>query len=59
VVATAPVPPLPAPTDLQPKTAEVRVTLPAGSNARRGQVTVALADNAPEVTRMNNQVPLP
>jgi hypothetical protein len=59
VVATAPIPPLPAPTDLQPKTAEVRFTLPAGSNGRGGQVTVGLAGNVPEVTRMNNQVPLP
>jgi len=59
VVATAPIPPLPAPTDLQPKTAEVRVTLPADSNGRGGQVTVGLAGNVPEVTRMNNQVPLP
>jgi hypothetical protein len=59
VVATASIPPLPAPLDLHPKTAEVRVSLPAGFVPRGSRVTVGLAGGAPEVTRLNNDVVLP
>jgi hypothetical protein len=58
VLAQAPIPPLKAPLDLQPKTAEVALHLngpaPAGSH-----VHVALQGDAPEITEMNNDVVLP
>jgi len=59
VVAEASVPALQAPLDLTPKTAEMRVSLPAGFSGRAGRVSVALAGDAPEVTRLNNEVLLP
>ena len=59
VVAKAPVPELQAPLDLTPKTAEVRISLPAGFSGRTGRVSVALAGDAPEVTLLNNEVMLP
>jgi hypothetical protein len=52
------VPALAAPTDLTPKTATVRMTIPAGVDPATLSVRVALAGDAPEVTRLNNQVPL-
>lgn len=55
VLATAPVPPLGAPLDLQPKTAKVTLTVPAGAV----RVRVALIGNAPETTLLNNVVALP
>jgi hypothetical protein len=57
VLASAPVPPLEAPLDLKPRTATVRLTLPAG--AKGAIVRVALADGTAEVTQLNNAVPLP
>jgi hypothetical protein len=47
-----------APTDLTPKTAVVRLTLPGGVRAEEVTVRVALAGNAPEVTMQNNAIPL-
>jgi hypothetical protein len=56
-LASGNIPPLPAPLDLMPKTAEVRVTLPGGAHGDR--VVVGLPGDAPEVTKLNNEVPLP
>ncbi len=55
VLATAAVPRLAAPLDLQPKTTKVKLALPAGAV----RVRVALAGNAPETTLLNNVVALP
>jgi hypothetical protein len=55
VLATAPVPPLAAPLDLLPKTATLKLALPAGAV----RVRVALAGAAPETTLLNNIVALP
>jgi hypothetical protein len=57
VVAQAQTPPLAAPKDLKPKTAVVKLALPAGFDPRGAKVRVSLAE--PEVTRLNNEVPLP
>jgi hypothetical protein len=57
VLATAAVPPLTAPRELLPKTAQVRLTMPSGSGAGL-RVRVALAGNAPETTMLNNVAPL-
>ncbi len=53
VLASAPVPTLAAPVDLEPKTATV--TLPM----QRGAVRVRIAMAGPEITVMNNEVALP
>lgn len=58
VLATVAIPALRAPLDLLPKTALVRLTLPAGIDPKRVSVRIALPGNAPEVTRLNNLVPL-
>ena len=57
ILASAAVPPLAAPRDLLPKTAQVQLTMPpvAGAGLR---VRVTLAGNAPETTLLNNLVPL-
>ncbi len=57
VLARAATPPLKAPTDLKPKTAVVRMTLPA--DAKGARVQVALRDGVSEVTQMNNVVAMP
>lgn len=53
VMATAPIPPLAAPTDLRSRTTVVRVNA-ARNNA--ASIDIALPDDAPEVTRLNNRV---
>ena len=58
VAATAPIPPLAAPTDLAPKTATVTLTIPAGVDPDTLTARVTLADNAAEVTQQNNAVAL-
>ena len=58
VAASVAVPTLDAPTDLTPKTASVRMPLPAGAGTG-WRVRVALPDGAPEVTWLNNVVALP
>jgi hypothetical protein len=58
LLASAAVPALAAPLDLRPKTAEVRVTLPAAA-VHGGRVRIALPGDAPEVTRLNNEVRIP
>lgn len=57
VVAQAATPPLKAPLDLTPKTATVKLTLPAGFQAKGAWVRVSLPQ--PEITQMNNAVRLP
>ena len=54
-LASVRVPALPAPTDNLPKTARMRVTLPAGAAG----VRIALDGNAKEVTMRNNRALLP
>ena len=56
VLASAPVPPLPAPNDLMPRTVRVTLALPPGARA----AAVELNPGAPvqEITRLNNRVPL-
>ncbi|AQR72344.1 LamG-like jellyroll fold domain-containing protein [Sphingomonas sp. LM7] len=49
---------LPAPTDLMPKTAKVRLMVPAGAAIATLRLRVALADGRREVTLRNNIVPL-
>jgi hypothetical protein len=56
VLASAPTPPLKAPLDEIPKTATVKLALPAGASAKDLFVRVRLP--VPEVTQLNNQVPL-
>ncbi|MEO7689951.1 MAG: LamG-like jellyroll fold domain-containing protein [Sphingomonas sp.] len=58
VLASAAVPALAAPRDLLPKTAQVRLTIPAGGAAGL-RVRVKLAGNAPETTMLNNVASLP
>ncbi|SFJ65901.1 Concanavalin A-like lectin/glucanases superfamily protein [Sphingomonas sp. NFR04] len=55
VLANAAIPPLDAPTDLRPRTVVVHIAAPKRPAA---SVEVALPDNAPEVTRLNNRVVL-
>jgi hypothetical protein len=57
VVAQAATPPLAAPRDLKPKTAVVKLTLPAGFDAKGARVRVSLGQA--EVTQLNNEVVLP
>jgi hypothetical protein len=54
ILATAPVPAIPAPLDLFPKTAEITLKLPAG--ARQHSVAVDPGGTIPEITRTNNIV---
>jgi hypothetical protein len=58
VLATATVPALKAPLDLFPKTASVELTLPAGAKLTGGSVTVESGGKTPEITQVNNRVPL-
>lgn len=50
------IPPLAAPTDLLPKTVQLQMKLPRGSNAKAARVSVALANGAAEITQTNNQL---
>jgi len=58
VLATAAVPAIKAPVDLFPKTAAVELSLPKGSEWKGGSVTVESSGKVPEITQMNNRVPL-
>ena len=58
VLASAAVPAIKAPLDLFPKTAAVSLTLPAGADWKGGSVTVESGGKVPEITQMNNRVPL-
>jgi len=59
VVVQAATPPLKAPWDLKPKTAVVKLTLPAAFDAKGARVRIALPEGLDEVTQLNNSVPLP
>ncbi|GAA0679675.1 hypothetical protein FHT00_003188 [Sphingomonas insulae] len=56
VVARAAIPPLEAPNDLKPRTISVRLTAPGDATGLTARV--ALAGDAPEVTLLNNAVPV-
>jgi hypothetical protein len=58
VLATAAVPAIKAPLDLFPKTAAVELALPKGAEWKGGSVTVESSGSVPEITQMNNRVPL-
>ena len=58
-VAAGKTPPLKAPTDLKPKTAVVKLSLPAGFDPKGARVRIALPDGVREVTQLNNAVALP
>jgi len=58
VIATGKVPPLPAPVDLYPRTAEVILTLPGDVDATGGVVEIDPDHRLEEITRCNNAVRL-
>ena len=58
VVASAAVPAIKAPLDLFPKTATVVLAVPAGTEWKGGAVSVEMGGDVPEITQMNNRVPL-
>jgi hypothetical protein len=55
-LATAAVPPLPAPTDLRPRTAAVRLTLPARADVSGARVSIEPPRGLKEITLLNNHV---
>jgi hypothetical protein len=57
-VAAAAIPPLKAPLDLFPKTADVALAIPAGADWKGGSVTIEIGGNVPEATLKNNRVQL-
>ena len=59
VQATATVPALAAPVDLQPKTTEVVLKLAAGTVAASGTVEIDPEEKLEEITRLNNAVRVP
>ena len=59
VAASAPTPPLKAPLDLTPKTARVRLNLPAAFERKGAVLRLVLPPGVAEVTQANNSVPLP
>ncbi len=58
VVAKTATPPLRAPTDLLPKTATVTLKLPSNADLTGGSVSIESSGSVPEITQMNNRVPL-
>jgi hypothetical protein len=56
-LATAPIPPLPAPIDLQPRRSEILLPLPAGTSYEGGTLEIDSGDTE-EITRLNNRVRL-
>ena len=58
-VASMGIPPLPAPGDLLPKTAEVVLSLPHGTQIAGGSVEIDPENRLQEITRQNNRVLLP
>jgi hypothetical protein len=58
VLATADVPPLKAPSDLMPKTADALLDLPANTDLHGATVTVEMGGTDPEITLRNNRVEL-
>ncbi len=59
VVASAVVPALAAPIDLQPKTTEVTLHLPGGTRLAGGSVEIDPDEQLLEITRLNNHIVLP
>ena len=57
-LASAAIPPLKAPLDLFPKTADVALAIPADANWKGGSVTIEIGGNLPETTLKNNRVQL-
>jgi len=57
-IVSGTVPPLKAPNDLAPKTADVMLTLPAGASLEGASVVVEMSGTVPEITLRNNVVPL-
>ncbi|MGV8960093.1 MAG: LamG-like jellyroll fold domain-containing protein [Stenotrophomonas sp.] len=57
-VARVAIPALPAPSDLLPKTVTVQLPLPAGFKRDGARVRVTQENEAEEVTRLNNVLPL-
>jgi hypothetical protein len=55
-IATAGAPALKAPTDLAPKTADITLTIPEGTDLKGATVTVECSGDVPEITQMNNSV---
>jgi hypothetical protein len=58
IVATVAVPALAAPVDLQPKTTEVVLTLPAGADPAGGVIEIDPEHTLEEITVLNNRVRL-
>jgi hypothetical protein len=58
VLATAAVPPLKAPADLMPKTADAALDLPTNADWHGGTVAVEMSGADPEITLRNNRVEL-
>jgi hypothetical protein len=58
VIATVKLPALKAPVDLTPKTAQVTLTIPAGTDLKDASVSVECGGSLPEITLMNNSVVL-
>ncbi|RXD06790.1 LamG domain-containing protein [Sphingomonas sp. UV9] len=58
-VASANIPPLAAPLDLHPRTATVKLAIPARLDPATLTVHVALSEDEPEITQANNRIPLP
>ena len=58
VLATEKVPSIPAPTDLYPKTINIRLTLAAGVSAAGGSVELDPEHRLEEITKLNNVVKL-
>ena len=57
-LATADVPALQAPADLTPRTAKVKLAVPAGVDLKGATVTVESGGDLPEITLLNNSVTL-
>jgi hypothetical protein len=58
-LATAPVPAIPAPLDLLPKTVQVTLHVRSGARTSGAKVRVQLRDQTQEITQLNNEVVLP
>jgi hypothetical protein len=56
VIATAQANPLEAPLDLTPKTEDVSLSIPAGSDWKGGHVSIEMSGDLPEITQLNNRV---
>jgi hypothetical protein len=57
-IARAPLPPIEAPTDLLPRTIEVKLDLPPAANLQGARVVLDPANQTEEITKKNNSVPL-